>query len=999
MAVPPQLILAAMQMMKNRKSTKDQIKEALAPATDALKNDISPLVSMSAKAGTMYNLRAEDPNMRTGIATGAIGGAADGFQAGGLGGLFTGGILGGLGGAIATGNAKEQKEEQGKYTYLNQMYGSVVGEDYNLQSLLYAEEGGEIISPEGEVFVPIQTEAKKIGNKLVKEKLIFSDGKIADVNATKPHSEQKKDDVTDITVEGTYVMPVSTKLSKKDLDSLINYSTSNYSENGKNFGVEKITLRNILGDDFEGSFAEATDIVTKKYPVADNEDDLDPIARVTNNENIANRSKIIAHLMRLNEAKINKEPIVEEKLMPDMKAKVGGFVKKYVLGSTVSGNPIKPKTALEKRKDKYDQNKPKPVNKYTLKAYEPESKAKKIYKALVAPVSTMDNRSDTSYEDPNGLDIAIGAINPFAWIDGTANIINSTKKVIKGDATAKDYGILGVSAAASALGLKGIKDKSLGEKVSRFIGNIYNPIPSNVINKKPVVDISNFNKENEFYRVVVGDDAFNDIVQTGTVRTKQPVDKILNKEGTINLDRRGSTPYPSFSKGKASIEYAKENPNNYIIVTADESIKPSIAGRHGKGTTMFPTDKEGKHMSELAADKVKVYKHIGDGKYELVEHIPSNIKKMSKGGYIRKMAIGGFNGGPTVPIIPEKWRDIWAIDETGQAPYYQMPTMAENPFYNMSPIDKISNGLPVTDENPYGFNGQTAPIPNGATPSSRTNPTVKTNINPGETEMLDEIKSMISERSGDAIRDAEESKKGYKDLSRRVGMRDLMQLGNSLIGIGLQDRSERRSFKRPLYIDQKYRGLSPQQINQESEAATGAGVEMVKNMLNAGGDRVTARLAPILVEKLISQQGRNRKAYVDQNTQLEMSKYDERGAIQQFNLDEEQKASRVEQDNTNKAIAGTSNVFNKYISSRSDADISKFKVDEGINRDLTDKLYQLENQQLQADIIGKDYEMQMPEINKKIADIEFELNRTDIDAAQKASLKSYQDSLKRWQKI
>ena len=114
-----------------------------------------------------------------------------------------------------------------------------------------------------------------------------------------------------------------------------------------------------------------------------------------------------------------------------------------------------------------------------------------------------------------------------------------------------------------------------------------------------------------------------------------------------------------------------------------------------------------------------------------------------------------------------------------------------------------------------------------------------------------------------------------------------------------------------------------------------------------------------------------------------------------FNLDEEQRASRVEQDNTNKAIAGTSNVFNKYISSRSDADISKFKVDEGINRDLTDKLYQLENQQLQADIIGKDYEMQMSEINKKIADIEFELNRTDIDAAQKASLKSYQDSYKK----
>ena len=1576
MAVPPQLLMAAAQMLKNRKSPKNQIKEALAPATDVLKNDIAPLVGMGADAGMMYNLRAEDPSMRTGIATGAIGSAAKGFQANGISGLITGGIMGGLTGAIATGNAKEQKAEADKYTYLNQMYSSVVGADTNLQSaLMYAEDGGEIVSADGETFVPIQTEAKKIGKKLVKEKFIFSDGKIADVNATKPHSEQKKDDVTDIVVEGAYVMPVSTKLNKKDLDSLVSYSTSNYSENGKNFAVEKVTLRDILGEKFEGSFAEATDIITKKYPVMDTEDDLDPIARITNNENIANRSKIIAHLMRLNEAKINKEPIEEVKLTPSMKAKTGGYIRKYVLvstvasdppgkkrkpiyvdpkdprlkkyqdslelrnmseelsdmigpksyfefqkgtgsqyressmvvdmpnqeayalrnkmykkskstgilpignnvvdvdytsnlykkpiqpyigvkqrpkvnidqlptiqsegidmptrdlpdlqathsdyqegemvrdypgvpnvkiiqkkrksdgqmvtvgyenaegeritgnqtltrkfqypkkmktggyvqkyvlGSKVSGDPTKPKTALEKRKEKYDANKPKHVNQYSIRAYEPDSKAKKIYKTLVAPVSAMDNRPDTSYEDPSGLDVALGVLNPFAWVDGAATVLKSTKDIVTGEGQGNDYATVGVSAAGAALGLRGSGAKRVGDKISKFMNNMYNPVPSNIIGKKQVVDISDFNKENEYYRVVVGDDAFNDIVQTGTVRTKPPVDKVTNKEGLINLDRRGTTAYPSFSKGKASIEYAKDNPNNYIVVTADESIKPSTSGRHGVGTTMFPTSSEGKHLKELAADKVKVYKHMGNGKYELVDHMPTTPKmskggfvskyvlkpamSLMKGGYIRKMAAGGgvsdppgkkyksakgtiivgddgkyyfgkqdgsyieanpqtvdmftkqlassknpsggenpwllvegTKGKPVLSANPkddewisqildfetttgsrsgtglkdygiqkDKWgkkysylnkenlskedavrfireeyiskvkdyppdvqkrlvdyayntgrniedvlmhasglvdtesvqtkntdyalfdknkeqiiknmqdpnfvskidqskheilKDYWnrkgtpqVYDDTsakrinmwtpnqrtkvniGKLPNsyldpiksmetmdilgtpvmrsnVQVPISTTNPTIDVkwggdylvqkannweqaTPADgyadyvksrtgqsnetmktggakEVGTTEPVLSANPApqqprpevtvandldpslrdanpiysqepidilgnAFNPSGALVPrkrlNIPALPNRTNPVLRsmntpeisslmpTDVNsitdqmmtPSETEPIDQFRDVITERKGDAVRDAEEAKTGYKALSKRVGMRDLMQLGTGLVGIGLQDRTERRAFKRPLYIDQKYRGLSPQQINQQAEASTGAGVEAIKQMMNGGGDRVTARLAPVLIDRLMSQQGQTRKGYMDQNQALERSKYAERGTIQQFNLDEEARAQNTERDFNNKAISSSAQLINKYISSRSAGDIEGYKTEEGINRDLTDKLYKLDNQGMEVDMIDKEYEMQMSDVRQKIAEMEAELMNPNItfdEAARKS---------------
>lgn len=126
-----------------------------------------------------------------------------------------------------------------------------------------------------------------------------------------------------------------------------------------------------------------------------------------------------------------------------------------------------------------------------------------------------------------------------------------------------------------------------------------------------------FSNENEFYRVVVGGAAFNDIIESGVVRTNADNKNIQKESGTVDLSNR-PTAFPSFSKGKAAMSYAAENPNHYIIVSEDSSIKPSTAGRHGKGSTMFPTDETGRHLKELNGEKVKVYKHVGDGKYQLV---------------------------------------------------------------------------------------------------------------------------------------------------------------------------------------------------------------------------------------------------------------------------------------------------------------------------------------------------------------------------------------------
>ena len=137
-----------------------------------------------------------------------------------------------------------------------------------------------------------------------------------------------------------------------------------------------------------------------------------------------------------------------------------------------------------------------------------------------------------------------------------------------------------------------------------------------------------FQNQNEFFRIVVGKESIDDIIKTGQIRVQRP-SSYKTEPGVINLDRRGTTPSPSFSKGKPSIEYAKENPEHYIIRTS-EPLKPSTMGAHGKGSTMFPTDEAGKHLKSLDASKTQVYKHIGNGEYELVDITKAGNKVLNK---------------------------------------------------------------------------------------------------------------------------------------------------------------------------------------------------------------------------------------------------------------------------------------------------------------------------------------------------------------------------------
>ena len=141
--------------------------------------------------------------------------------------------------------------------------------------------------------------------------------------------------------------------------------------------------------------------------------------------------------------------------------------------------------------------------------------------------------------------------------------------------------------------------------------------------------VEDFNKPNEFYRVIRGSKAFDDIVKSGLVRTDSEFKPTGLSKGAI---ANRPTAFPSFSKGEVSKNYIAGENNHYVIATSDSSIAPSTLGRHGKGSTMFPTDANGKAMKSLDASNVDVYKHIGDGKYDLVY---SNGQEVKEGGNMR----------------------------------------------------------------------------------------------------------------------------------------------------------------------------------------------------------------------------------------------------------------------------------------------------------------------------------------------------------------------------
>jgi hypothetical protein len=175
----------------------------------------------------------------------------------------------------------------------------------------------------------------------------------------------------------------------------------------------------------------------------------------------------------------------------------------------------------------------------------------------------------------------------------------------------------------------------IAEKITRVLSeeekrNVKKLLPSDVrkaapyelsVMDKPGFKIAeDFVDPNKFYRVFSGNQAYEDILESGKIRTiGSPTYKGTNPHlnDHPSLSERikvRPTAWPSFKKGKANLSYAQGLPDHYIIETEEKLMTPS-RGRHSPGSTYFPIDEKGLAVDET---KTKIYKHLGEGKYEQV---------------------------------------------------------------------------------------------------------------------------------------------------------------------------------------------------------------------------------------------------------------------------------------------------------------------------------------------------------------------------------------------
>lgn len=168
---------------------------------------------------------------------------------------------------------------------------------FGRQPLIFKNGGFVNLIPEG--FTAIQTESYK-GKR---ERIVHPDGTITEVNAVLPHEKMKKDFVTDIVAEGSYVASARTDMSLSALDLseiIVDIKNKAYREGFANPTPEEITADSLLRKrEKKITPTEYAARIAEKFSTTDERHDV--FAAATNQENIANRIPYIKALAQVGE--------------------------------------------------------------------------------------------------------------------------------------------------------------------------------------------------------------------------------------------------------------------------------------------------------------------------------------------------------------------------------------------------------------------------------------------------------------------------------------------------------------------------------------------------------------------------------------------------------------------------------------------------------------------------------------------------------------------------
>ena len=176
-------------------------------------------------------------------------------------------------------------------------------------------------------FQPVQAEPK--------EKAILPDYSIVDTKSKKLHKDMKKEEVTDIFPEDTYIISDKIMIKKKDVEQVsYGFLPAFYDENNYDDSpLKEMKFTDVMPRDEMSAFDIVKEI-QKMYPVSDRY--RDPIAKKTNDENKMHRSIYLETLKRFSEReRLKKFPNSKREYNPQA-AEFGGPVK-YQGGGDVDG--------------------------------------------------------------------------------------------------------------------------------------------------------------------------------------------------------------------------------------------------------------------------------------------------------------------------------------------------------------------------------------------------------------------------------------------------------------------------------------------------------------------------------------------------------------------------------------------------------------------------------------------------------------------------------------
>jgi hypothetical protein len=348
---------------------------------------------------------------------------------------------------------------------------------------------------------------------------------------------------------------------------------------------------------------------------------------------------------------------------------------------------------------------------------------------------------------------------------------------------------------------------------------------------------------------------------------------------------------------------------------------------------------------------------------------------------------------PGLTMDPTNWgQDIFGGKKAGNSSV--VPSVSEAPMNPGLTTDGSSWGQEITPGLNY------SDISNPFAPEGNpldSNPSVSGPNDSGMTDIDKRIQDEIEKRKKDVEENAASTIEDYGNLADRTNSRNLQGLVVSTAGRLLQDRRVSTAFRRPNYINQRYRGYSAQQIAEESQAGSGAGVEMVKQM-GRDPSAITARLAPIIMARMGYTEGKVRKAYNDSNMSLERAKYGELNEIRNVNDKLLADQRNQERDMGNRTIAGISSDVGKFLQSLNQTDGKTVDIKSQVNQRKINDLYSLDNSSIEMDIAKMDYGQQKDYLDKRINDIrtELETNKINLD---EDSLKKLEDNLAAYERM